>query len=127
MPKKIRFFAWLAALTLAIQACNLPSNGPGGNNANAAITAAALTIQAELTQAAQANPQPLATFTSIAPPQASPTFPAPPTQTPLPTQACDLGQYIKDVNIPDGTVFPPGTTFTKTWRLKNVGTCTWSG
>jgi hypothetical protein len=31
------------------------------------------------------------------------------------------------VTIPDGTVFAPNATFTKTWRLKNVGTCTWSG
>lgn len=40
---------------------------------------------------------------------------------------CDLAQFVKDMSIPDGTVFAPGATFTKTWRLKNVGTCTWSG
>ena len=28
--------------------------------------------------------------------------------------------------MPDGTTFAPGTSFTKTWRFKNVGTCTWS-
>jgi hypothetical protein len=28
--------------------------------------------------------------------------------------------------VPDGTVFAPGITFSKTWRLKNVGTCTWT-
>jgi hypothetical protein len=30
------------------------------------------------------------------------------------------------VTVPDGTTFAPGATFTKTWRLKNVGTCAWS-
>ena len=30
------------------------------------------------------------------------------------------------MNVPDGTTFQPGATFTKTWRLKNVGTCAWS-
>ncbi len=39
---------------------------------------------------------------------------------------CDAAQFVADVTIPDGTVFAPGTTFTKTWRLKNVGTCTWT-
>jgi len=127
MNYRIRLISMLVIPVIAVQACNLPSNGPGGNNGNAASTAAAMTIQAQLTEAAQTSPQPPATFTSIVPGPATPTFPAPPTLTPIPTQACDLAQYIKDVNIPDGTNFPPGTAFTKTWRLKNIGTCTWSG
>src|SRR5688500_18723466 len=28
--------------------------------------------------------------------------------------------------VPDGTRFNPGATFTKTWRLRNIGTCTWT-
>src|SRR5215216_415932 len=40
--------------------------------------------------------------------------------------ACDWAQFVTDVTIPDGTRFDPGTAFTKTWRLKNIGTCTWS-
>jgi hypothetical protein len=35
-------------------------------------------------------------------------------------------QFITDVTIPDGTVMTPGQTFTKTWRLRNAGTCTWT-
>jgi hypothetical protein len=31
-----------------------------------------------------------------------------------------------DITVPDGTIFAPGETFSKTWRLKNVGTCTWT-
>jgi hypothetical protein len=27
--------------------------------------------------------------------------------------------------VPNNSVFAPGTPFTKVWRLKNVGTCTW--
>jgi hypothetical protein len=30
------------------------------------------------------------------------------------------------VTVPDGTIFQPSVTFSKTWRLKNVGTCTWT-
>ncbi len=53
-----------------------------------------------------------------------------PTNTPgpvtVPPSACDRAQFVMDVNIPDGTVLAPGATFTKTWRLKNVGSCAWS-
>lgn len=33
--------------------------------------------------------------------------------------------YLADVTIPDGTVLAPGATRTKTWRIKNTGTCAW--
>jgi hypothetical protein len=39
---------------------------------------------------------------------------------------CDKAAFVADVTIPDGTVLTGGTTFTKTWRLQNVGSCTWS-
>jgi hypothetical protein len=35
-------------------------------------------------------------------------------------------QFIADVTVPDGTSFAPGATFTKTWRLKNIGTNAWT-
>ncbi len=40
--------------------------------------------------------------------------------------ACDSAQFIADVTIPDGTVVSPGASMVKTWRLQNIGTCTWS-
>ena len=39
---------------------------------------------------------------------------------------CDAALFVADVSVPDDTVFPPTTAFIKTWRLKNVGTCTWT-
>jgi len=56
------------------------------------------------------------------------TLPSPtPSRTPTPQPAgCDRAQFLADVTIPDGTVFAPGAVFTKTWRLKNIGTCTWT-
>lgn len=33
--------------------------------------------------------------------------------------------FIQDVNILDGTVMAPSTTFTKIWRMKNNGTIIW--
>lgn len=56
----------------------------------------------------------------------TPTFtPTPGAITPQPA-ACDRAQFISDVTVPDGTVFNPNTSFIKTWRIKNVGTCTWT-
>jgi len=50
--------------------------------------------------------------------------PAP--QPVLAVTTCDWAQFVADVTIPDGTTYAGGTAFTKTWRLKNVGSCTWS-
>ena len=40
--------------------------------------------------------------------------------------SCYAAQFVSDVTVPDGTIFTPGSSFLKTWRLKNVGTCTWT-
>lgn len=39
---------------------------------------------------------------------------------------CEKAEFIMDVTVPDGTKLQPREAFTKTWRLKNVGTCTWT-
>ena len=46
----------------------------------------------------------------------------PPTPTPKP---CYQVKFISDVTIPDGSKIVAGTSFTKTWRLENSGTCKW--
>ena len=51
------------------------------------------------------------------------------TERPAPvstSQGCsDSAAFVRDVSILDGSAMAPGTTFTKTWRLKNTGSCTW--
>ncbi|MBC8335335.1 MAG: hypothetical protein H8E29_08735 [Anaerolineales bacterium] len=75
---------------------------------------------------------PTATFTSTSTntPTRTPTatFTSTPTNTPTATidPNCDKAVFIGDVNIPDDTLFPPGAQFSKTWRLKNIGTCIWT-
>ena len=49
-----------------------------------------------------------------------------PTKTPVPSSGCDRVTFVSDLDVPDGKVFAPNTAFTKTWRVKNTGTCTWT-
>ncbi len=60
---------------------------------------------------------------------AEPPTPEAPTTTPTRTATpipCNLAQFVSDVTVQDGATFVPGATFTKTWRLKNIGACTWT-
>lgn len=39
---------------------------------------------------------------------------------------CNQAAFIQDVTIPDGSYILPNSVFTKTWELKNTGSCTWN-
>lgn len=49
-----------------------------------------------------------------------------PTTTHSATPCTNLAEFVGDVTIPDGTKLGPGQPFTKTWRYRNIGTCTWT-
>lgn len=49
-----------------------------------------------------------------------------PVTTPIPAACTNRAKFVADVTVPDWTVFAPNAPFTKTWRLMNVGTCTWT-
>ncbi|GAB4581580.1 MAG: hypothetical protein Fur0022_43290 [Anaerolineales bacterium] len=93
-------------------------------------TSVAQTIEAQLTQIA-ANPQSTPTPLLTAPTEASTVLPSTDVPgatpvTPVVNENCDRAAFVADVTIPDGTVFEPGETFVKTWRLRNSGECTWN-
>jgi len=69
-------------------------------------------------------PLPLPTVTSLPPltPTATP-FSTPPV---IVSTNCDKAAFVADITVPDGTLFSPNAGFTKTWRLKNIGYCTWT-
>lgn len=54
-----------------------------------------------------------------------------PLSTATPSQdlsGCELSAaFVRDVTVPDGTVFEPGESFVKTWELKNTSDCDWEG
>ena len=68
--------------------------------------------------------QPMSTWTPV--PTIDRTRPL--IQSPTPDVPCNHAEagVPLDVTIPDGTVMAPGEIFSKTWRLKNVGSCTWT-
>ena len=38
----------------------------------------------------------------------------------------ECASFVSDVTIPDGSYVAPGSTFIKTWRIRNNGTTTWN-
>ncbi len=58
-------------------------------------------------------------------PTPTPTFVYLPTATTAPATPCDQAAFVKDVTIPDNSVIPANTRFTKVWRVRNDGACTW--
>lgn len=57
------------------------------------------------------------------------TFPATEIPILLPTvqtDCTDSALYVKDITIPDNTQLKAGEAFTKTWQLRNTGTCIWN-
>jgi len=40
--------------------------------------------------------------------------------------ACDRFAFIDDITYPDNSEVRSGQSMTKTWRIQNVGTCTWT-
>lgn len=139
----------LLSLSLVLAAC-APSVPPTPSEAEIAQQVAA-TQQAKATQNSVETLEALVTQLSNQPtwtPQ--PACPVCPTQvvvlptaqttanptagTPVPTIApteaagakCFQFDFVGDVNFPPGTVVKPGTKFSKTWTVKNTGTCKWT-
>jgi hypothetical protein len=132
-------------LAVSLSACG-PSATPAPTaDVNVIYTQAAATIVSGITQTAAAMP----TSTPV-PPTSTPEPSATPTEAPLaavtPTQAaanpaassptpvpvdpatafgCYNAAFMAHVTIPYAPPFDPGKRFTKTWRVKNTGTCDW--
>jgi hypothetical protein len=134
-----------ALVLIILSGCNMPGRRTATPSGFEMInTAAARTVAAQLTEISRppvATAAPMKTSAQTTPTlpglagtavQPSPLVSQPPVVTvvPQPTQApqasaCDRAKFVKDVTVPDNTVMQPGASFTKTWRLKNVGECIW--
>ena len=117
----------LVILALVLSAC---SSSKKEEEAQATVNAMYTSVAQTLTVLTQeVTPVPTNTVqpaTATLAPSATPTTAKTATQV-LPTEIpCDGSTYVSDITIPDGTVMTPGQAFTKTWSIKNSGTCDWT-
>lgn len=127
--RKTHVFFVLVLFILTGCANQAPTEGLPTLDATAleATAASGATAAAILTQSALPPTQTLAPMGTMTPvPTIDRTRSA--IQSPTAEAPCNqagAGNPI-DVTIPDGTVMAPGKSFSKTWRLENVGACTWT-
>jgi hypothetical protein len=146
LKEKFAMFTWrtwkslaiIVFLMVALLACNFPKNSLTATQDNGLIyTVSAQTLEAEMTRIAIVEPPSSPVLPTLPPavetntPPAQTQTPVPSTDTPAPsptatTIACDNLEFVDDITIEDGTEISAGEPFQKVWRLKNVGTCTWT-
>jgi hypothetical protein len=119
--KKNWMIVLIGTLIMAIMmACGFSFGDTGLSDEEKLQTAVAATIAAnQQVQVVPTQAQPTLAQPTLTPESAQVT---PPTATPLP---CNKALYISET-IPDGTEINVGQDFDKSWRLKNIGTCTWN-
>ncbi len=149
MKRRPLLLVVLIIFGLSLSACNLPTRAGQATPDLFATLAATAGIPVVYTSVptsvavsgadATALPQPSATFAPVdtSTPIPSLTSPAP-TSTPVPTLSGNQSgggipvtrctyqaSFVADVTIPDDSRINPGAAFTKIWRVRNDGTCTW--
>ena len=110
-----------------LSSCNMPA--PEISTPDLLGTSAAQTVEARLTQdesVASSTPDASGGQSSPTPEQSTEATGTPTTTATPGDENCNRAVFVDDVTIADGTEFKPGTSFTKTWRLRNEGTCTWN-
>jgi hypothetical protein len=134
---------WLlmACILFGLAACG---GGTPTTDPSLAYTQIWKTVEVAQTQTALAvSPTPSVTYTPAVSPTLQVTNTPLITNTPLPgvpsatpfflstsagtqSAACDNATFITDVTYPDGAEVVADAPFVKTWRVKNIGPCTWN-
>ena len=119
--RRYRVLVVLTCLVVLISACT-----SAAQNESLISTAVAQTVQAgeaipSVVVPTDVFPTPVlqATLTPASTPTSEPTLVSAPSN-PDCIHASLVSEYP-----PDGAIYKPGDSFTKTWTIKNVGTCTW--
>jgi hypothetical protein len=134
---EIKYFCFLLLVASLFTGCNSSGVTEKTITSEQALTSVALTVDSKLTTVNEVTitpsltptPSPSLTVTPTISP--SSTIGSTPSQTPQSVNppastTCDNAAFVSDVTIPDGTQLSPGDVFTKTWRIQNSGTCTWT-
>lgn len=136
------FSLWILAIltSLAMSACQARPPETVVHGLAETLAVRTLVARQGLAYVATATPTPITvTPTAITQQSGSSIFPI--TDTPVPSltpirnssslqtnnNSChNKAEFIRDVTIPDGTSLKPGAFFTKIWKVRNIGTCTWT-
>ena len=109
-------YALLTLLSsLLLSSCITVETGNESASVNTNVTPIVLNEASEPQQQSQSNNQPAQEQQNNA------SEPQEPTQTALP---CNKAKFVAE-NISDNKQYDPGDTFTKTWTMRNDGSCTW--
>jgi hypothetical protein len=120
---RLACYFFLIIFVSVITACNISvSNTNPQETPNPSETLAFPTVELTLTNILKATPTPLAVDTSPTPSIAKTLQP----ETTATSHLCNQASLVEDVSIPNGTVLVINQAFTKVWRLKNTGSCTWT-
>jgi uncharacterized protein YkwD len=127
MVKKL--FIVTAWFSLALSACSggAATQPPASTTSEPPVA----TTPASVTEAPVATETagtPITDTPAVTDTPATPLTATPTVGTPIPTNPPDCTNsalFVTDVTIPDNTNMVGGTTFTKTWRISNNGTCVW--
>jgi hypothetical protein len=126
MSKRFLILSGIVVLGLSILACSMPLSSVAGTPtveaSKTAVSSQTPVINSPTETSAAPTVEILAAATVTTAPLPAATL-APTTVTN--PSACNWAEFVADVNYPDDTVVPAGGSFVKTWRLKNVGSCTW--
>jgi hypothetical protein len=126
MKKRMSLLVFSLVITLVILACGLSGSMDVVNENSNDGTTNNVGDQGDQNSG---DPAPADTDTPLPPPPedtAAPTEPPEDTPVPTATTICDLVSFVSDITVPDGSKADPDESFTKTWRLRNAGSCTWT-
>jgi hypothetical protein len=131
---KTKVLGGLILCILLLSACNgNPSTTPDMNTLGTAVAKTIEAMSSTLAGTQAVIPLPAEDSTPTSTLEATATFTPSPQETLAATVTstrilgfCDKAEFISDVTITDGTNVVAGAAFTKTWRMRNVGTCTWT-
>ena len=123
---KTKIFASTLLTLSLLTSCGVGSTEPTPTavDIGAIQTSVVETVVAEITQTAAAfTPTPTATQAATATLESTQSPTPNGSATPIP---CDDLEFVSDSSVPDGTQMTAGQEFVKTWKVKNIGTCTWT-
>ncbi len=107
-------------IVIVLAACNFQAQGPTATPAPATNTVAAPVSNITATETPPADASATSTTTTEV------TATAIATRPPNAADCTNSASFVADITIPDNTEVEGGSTFTKTWRIMNTGTCIWA-